>query len=733
MRLFSAFAVQPLWIALCLNPSLVHAESPKNATRLNAVTVSATRSEQKISEVPSVVSVHTEQEIDQQNIKNIQDLIRYEPGLSVGGTNSRFGLSGINIRGMGGNRVLTQMDGVSVADSFSFGGFLTAQRDYIDLDTVKQVEIIRGPASSLYGSDALGGAVSFVSKDARDYLADGKNHFFRLKTGYDGSDDSWLRSATLAGQSGDLDALVHIGRRSGQATDSHSKTGGIGNARGKSNPQEYTRDNLLAKLGWQLNAQQRLQFTYDRFAQDTDTNVLTNYSLTAATRTQQAKDTTERQRFSLQHEWQLDQPWIDRLTTQLSQQTSDTRQKTYEDRVSRGVASFRSRDSKYQEKLWVLNSLAQTEFAWGATAHQLSYGLEIKRNKNRDARLGQETLLSTGISKPMLPVSDFPDPTTSEYALFAQDRIQWGQWTFLPGLRYDYYKMQPHATKRYLNSQAQDANPSTFTDSMLSPKLGVTYQLNPQHSLYGQYAAGYRAPQAVQIFGEFENPGMYRTLANTRLKAETSDSFELGLRANYALGNLDLAVFYNRYDDFIEQVSRPSNKPGYPFGEFQYINQDRVTIYGAEFKGELFLDEVGFSQGWLARSSLAYARGKDKKSGQPLNSVDPLKAVFGLGYEQSNGTFGGDLNWTLVAAKNRVNTEQLPSQFKTAGYGVLDLNGWWQMSEQLQINAGLYNLTNKRYWHWADMRGLSQQTGDINSARFSQPGRYAAVNLVWEM
>ncbi|WP_373331838.1 TonB-dependent receptor domain-containing protein [Thiopseudomonas alkaliphila] len=293
--------------------------------------------------------------------------------------------------------------------------------------------------------------------------------------------------------------------------------------------------------------------------------------------------------------------------------------------------------------------------------------------------------------------------------------------------------MQPHATKRYLNSQAQDANPSTFTDSMLSPKLGVTYQLNSQHSLYGQYAAGYRAPQAVQIFGEFENPGMYRTLANTRLKAETSDSFELGLRANYALGNLDLAVFYNRYDDFIEQVSRPSNKPGYPFGEFQYINQDRVTIYGAELKGELFLDEVGFSEGWLARSSLAYARGKDKKSGQPLNSVDPLKAVFGLGYEQPNGTFGGDLNWTLVAAKNRVNTEQLPSQFKTAGYGVLDLNGWWQMSEQLQINAGLYNLTNKRYWHWADMRGLSQQTGDINSARFSQPGRYAAVNLVWEM
>ena len=192
---FAPFARRPWLALLLLSPSIALA-AERTATQFDTVTVTATRSEQTLDEVPNTVSVMTEREIDQKNVKNIQDLVRYEPGVSVGGTGSRFGLSGFTIRGIGGNRVLTQVDGVSMPDTFSFGGFLSAQRDYVDPDTLKQVEIIRGPASSLYGSDAIGGAVSFLTKDAADYLDEGDDAYARLKTGYDGSDDSWLRSTT---------------------------------------------------------------------------------------------------------------------------------------------------------------------------------------------------------------------------------------------------------------------------------------------------------------------------------------------------------------------------------------------------------------------------------------------------------------------------------------------------------------------------------------------------------
>ena len=733
MHIRPPFGHKPLLIALLLgNSAAIYAEKP--ITKFDAITVTTTRSEQKLSEVPSTVSVHDERHIDQQNIKNIEDLIRYEPGVSVSGGNSRFGLSGFTIRGIGGNRVLTQVDGISVADSFSFGGFLNARRDYVDLDTVKQVEIIRGPASSLYGSDAIGGAVSFITKDAGDYLDPGNGVYLRLKTGYDGSDDSWLRSGTFAGRYANVDSLLHLGRRTGHASATHGNRGGTGPQRTKANPKNYTRDNLLTKLGWNLSEQQRLQLTYENFADDTDTKVMSTYgtsSFGAITRSQDAKDSVDRERYSLAHTLTFDSLFADRINSQLTYQDSKTRQRTYESRFAAGQAQSRFRNSDYQEKLWAFNSMLNKAFDLGASHHQLTYGIDAKRTKSSDLRAGSDTLLSSGVVNAVQPTSDFPDPTTTEYALFIQDQIQLGRWTFLPGLRYDHYKMAPQVTRNYLNSNAVDTDPSNYSDSTVSPKLGITYQVDEQHSVYGQYAAGYRAPQAVEIFGEFENPGMYRTLSNTNLKAETSDSYELGLRGQYSAGNFSAALFYNQYDDFIEQVSRPSSVPGFPFGEFQYINKDRVTIRGAEVKGELFLDTIGLPEGWRALGNVAYARGKDTSSGEPLNSIDPLKGVFSLAYSQPNGQFGGDLSWTLVAAKNRIDKTQTSNQYATSGYGTLDLNGWWQIDEHFSVNAGVFNLTDKRYWNWSNVQGLSST--DQGLARASQPGRHAAINLIWEL
>ncbi|MFN3580176.1 MAG: TonB-dependent receptor domain-containing protein, partial [Pseudomonas sp.] len=422
--------------------------------------------------------------------------------------------------------------------------------------------------------------------------------------------------------------------------------------------------------------------------------------------------------------------WADQLTWQLCHQDSQTQQQTFQNRVVAGAPSSRSRDSRYEESLWALTSQLEKDFNWGATAHRLIYGADFKRLESSDLRRGQETLASTGVSTPIAPTSDFPDPTVTEIALFTQDSISFGAWTLTPGVRYDRYEMKPHVTPEYLNSAATDPSPPRYRDSAVSPKLGVIYQLNPQHNLYAQYAAGFRAPQPVSIFGEFENPGMYRTLANPNLKAETSDSYELGLRGEYSQGSFGLALFHNRYDDFIEQVRRPSSVPGFPFGEFQNVNLDKVTIYGAEARGELYLDSLGLPLGSRTRASLAYARGKDKESGQPLNSVDPLKAIIGLGYDEPNGHYGAELILTLAAAKSHIDRTQTDgSPFATSGYGLLDLTAYWQVTEAFAINAGLNNLTDKQYWHWSDVRTLAEDTPGL--ARYSQPGRHAVANLIW--
>ncbi len=82
------------------------------------------------------------------------------------------------------------MDGVRVPDGYAFGAQNMGRGDYVDLDTLKSVEIVRGPASALYGSDGLAGSVNYFTKDPSDLLTGGKAFALRGRVGYASSDES---------------------------------------------------------------------------------------------------------------------------------------------------------------------------------------------------------------------------------------------------------------------------------------------------------------------------------------------------------------------------------------------------------------------------------------------------------------------------------------------------------------------------------------------------------------
>ncbi|MCX7901692.1 MAG: TonB-dependent receptor plug domain-containing protein, partial [Burkholderiaceae bacterium] len=131
--------------------------------------------------MPAAVTVRDRGELDARFVEDIRDLAREEPGVSVRRAPARFGLAlastgragneGFNIRGIEGNRVLILVDGVRVPNAFSFGANSFGRGDYFDLSLASRVEILRGPASALYGSDGLAGAVSFTTPDPADLLA----------------------------------------------------------------------------------------------------------------------------------------------------------------------------------------------------------------------------------------------------------------------------------------------------------------------------------------------------------------------------------------------------------------------------------------------------------------------------------------------------------------------------------------------------------------------------------
>ena len=80
--------------------------------------------------------------------------------------------------------------------------------------------------------------------------------------------------------------------------------------------------------------------------------------------------------------------------------------------------------------------------------------------------------------------------------------------------------------------------------------------------------------------------------------------------------------------------------------------------------------------------------------------------------------------------KSRID-DSTTNQFEPAGYGLLDLHGFLRVADNLTLNAGRFNLTDKQHWHWTAGRGLTADNPGVD--RYSQPGRHAAVNLVWEI
>ncbi|BDM21200.1 TonB-dependent receptor [Pseudomonas sp. LRP2-20] len=738
-------------------------QSAGNVVALQQMTVSATRSAQDVSQVPSTVTVQTREQLDRQNVNNIQELVRYEPGVSVGGTGQRSGLNGYNIRGIDGERVLTQVDGVSIPDSFFYGPYAQTQRNYVDPEIVKRVEILRGPASVLYGSNAIGGAVSYFTLDPDDIIKPGKDVGARLKTGYSSADDSWLTSATVAGRTGDFDGLLHLSQRNGHETESYGSHGGTGLARTEANPEDVRTTNVLAKLGWNYADDARLGFTYERYKDDRDQNILsavggpfTNGTGLGMYRSRSGNDTVTRERFGINHEFGLDSLVADHVKWSLNYQVAKTDQSTEEVYFPFSRTVLRTRDTTYKDRQWVFDAQLDKAFSIGATDHLLTYGTTLKHEKVTGSRSGTGTCLAVGgtcraigqvsTSDAQALVSDFPDPTVNTYSLFVQDEIRWNNWTFMPGARYDYTRMEPKFTEEFLRGiQGSGTAPSSLDDSdkkwhRVSPKFGLTYAFNDNYTWYGQYAEGFRTPTAKSMYGRFDNPTLgYSVQGNPGLEPEKSKSYETGLRGNFDAGNFDVAVFYNKYRDFIDEDAVQSANLE---TTFQANNIKHATIKGAEIKGRLNLDHFGAPQGLYTQGSIAYAYGRNDDNGQPLNSVNPLTGVFGLGYEQPN--YGGLLSWTLVKRKTRVDDTTFfapdgqSSQFRTPGYGVLDLSGFYKVTDDVTVNAGLYNLTDKKYWQWDSVRGYDGQgeagvTQPANLDRLTMPGRNFAINVVWDI
>ncbi len=700
------------------------------------VVISATRTERAEKDTTTTVTVTTEKEIERQLVTNIIDLTRNEPGVEVSNQPDRQGASSFSIRGIGGNRVLILVDGVNLPDGAEASRGLS--RDFVDLDTLKRVEILRGSGSALYGSDALAGVVTYTTLDPADLLsADG--HFGgRLKTGYASVNNQKSNTAIVAGRQGEWDGILTATYRVGNETTP---------ATGTPNPMQIDSTSVLGKLGWKANAHNQVRFGFQGFERKDQIHLLNLQGPAfGAPGTFIIKDLgndrNRRNQFSVEHVFEDDSAFIQRAEWRLFYQTAHSLEHTDEFREKRTVTpmleTVRYTDYNFDQTIWGLRSQAERRFTVGDWSHRLLFGLDLNRTETAEPYNRTQFTFNTGVTTnsvagQLYPTKLIPDSTTSTTGLFLQGEIlsPSGTWSFVPGLRFDRYALSPHTDPIFEAGNVLGAKVASISNSAVTPKLGIIGKLDSTWTAYTQYAEGFRnPPYDYTNFTLTSFSSGYRIIPNPDLKPERSQSYEAGLRGEGDTWNLGLAVFQNRYKNFIQDVNLgPDVASGLDF-TFQYQNIEDVQIQGAELRaGCVFL------QGWRSNLSIAYAKGEDQRTHAPINTVAPLRTSLSIGYHQKE-RWGADATLTAVSAKKAGDVALDPSNGYTnpylpTGYAKLDIISFasFQWKGDWRLQGGVFNLLNKTYWRWEDVRGFS--AGDSYIPRYSQPGRNFGVSLTY--
>ena len=706
-----------------LLPVITEAQEASSG-RLEELTVNATRQPRTIENIAGTVSLISMEDIEKEMVDDLDDIARFQPGVSMN-KNARGGNQGFTIRGIGGNRVLNVIDGVRGTDIyFGYG------KDSFEMDNLQSVQIVRGPASVLYGADAMGGAVIFTTKTARDYVNSDSGSYFNVRSMASDADDQYKTGATAAFQNGDVGLIAQFTQRN---WNEHEVNGS-----GKVNPQDGNSDGILLKGFWDISDNQRLSISLESVEQEAD--FILESDLGRSVSSSLGYDQTERERIGFEYVLERDSGLFDDLQILFNVQDTDASQRTIQNRTSfsfvnprnprsfGGAAAIRDTMFEFDQETTALNVNLRKSLSSGSLTHSFAYGFnfdetDTERPRDRFDRNVATGTVSREISAfPMAPAEvfpnkSFPDTTTKRWGIYLQDEIQISDsgLTIIPGVRYDRYDMEANvdALLDGTNLVAGFGYPvEDFDDGEVSLSLGALYDLDDTYSLFGQYAEGYRAPNFNEANQAFVNLGFgYAVLPNPEIDAESSDSVELGIRADYENAFLSLSVFSNNYEDFISSnfIGREGE-----ISLYQNQNIQDVEIQGAELLSYFYLNNE-----WRVRASVAYARGDNETDDVPIDTVDPLTVVAGLRYDNANGNWGGELLVTAVDKKDRVSSD---SVVQPDNYTIVDLIADWELGDSLSLRLGVFNLFDEEYAHWQNIQGLNAVSSADTIANAYQPG-----------
>ncbi|WP_333501015.1 TonB-dependent receptor [Kluyvera genomosp. 2] len=685
-----SFALSALAICISATVGTTTANAAQNAApKEETLVVTANRAQSSLWESPATIQV-----IDQQTLKNatstsIADDLQDIPGVEVT-DNSLAGRKQIRIRGEASSRVLILIDGQEVTyqragDNYGVGLL-------IDESALERIEVVKGPYSVLYGSQAIGGVVNFITRKGGDKPIAGT-----VKAVYNSSTAGWEESAAAWGSIGQFDYRIN-GSYSDQG-DRKTPDGRL--------PDTHNRNNSQAIwLGYNLD-NQHFGLSLDRYRLSTQTYFEDTEGAYDAFSVKIPK--LEREKVGLFYDINVDGDYLKKIHIDAYQQTIE-RQFENEVKTTQAIPSpmiqaltvhnqTHTHDKQYTQGLTL-----QSNFTLPAD-NNLVLGAQYKRDRVSQTSAGNTTNQSaTGLINTATQTRSYYESEQSNTSLFAQNDWHFADnWTWTLGARQYWLSSKltrgdGQSTASGVTSDASIPGQSAH-DSELVTSTSLRYSGFDNVELRAAFAQGYVFPTLSQLFMQTSAGGSV-TYGNPDLKAEHSNNVELGARYNGNMWLVDGAVYYSEAKDYIASVACAGeavckgNSATSRGGYYYYDNMDKAKTWGMELSAEYNGWAVSpYISGNLIRRQYETATLKTTHTGEPtINGRVGLKHTLML--NAANVTSD-----VFIRAASSAKDDSSGTETRSPGWATLNLavNTEFGANDQYQVNLALNNLTDKRY------------------------------------
>lgn len=639
------------------------------------VVVTASRQEQSASQTPAAISVISAEDIKNRNPARMVDLFKEIPSVDVQGEGPFRGLP--VIRGLGSNRVLILVDGERLNNARESTLFAGIQIGLVDTSEIERVEVLRGPASVLYGSDAMGGVINIITKKpdlgAEEFKIHGNVNYtygsaadsstaqadvrgsgdgwgFNFSAGYQTSDD--YKAPKAAADSPYYSEYVKAdGTVPNSGMDQSSVQGGFRILTGdtgvfKTNL-EVVRTSDIGFPGFDPETS-GVDINFPRFDRDKlsagwdsgPLGGLANLSFNGY----------------FQH------------VVKESVMNIDPSPYFY-------IHSF----TKSDVKTYGFNTQAIKDLG----KNHLTMGLDFYQDNLQDEAINDYSY------RPGNNFTSVPKSHQTGLGIYLQDEYTpTDRWRLLGGLRYDTFKFKSEDDPLY------QGDPFDVTDSDVSGNIGAMYAVSPNVELTGLIGRGFRSPniQERAYNGSVSEPGFW-VVQNPDLTSERSLNYEVGFKLTYDRYYGGVNVFYNDVRDLITFVELGED-PNTGLNLIQYDNIEDATIKGIEIELETL-----FAKSWTMITNFSYTEGDDDNTGEPLGFIPPYKFVLGFRYQapkwwwETTGRFVGEQT-RVPSPENIADPED---DVPIGDFITVDMRAGYKFDSGLNLRATLGNIFNELY------------------------------------